>query len=104
MTPVDIDLFEKLLIEANYDQNETRFLTNGFRFGFPLQYHGKPDVQLVAPNLKFKIGTEEELWRKVMKEVKLGRFAGPFDKIPYKYFIQSPIGLVPKDGGKATRL
>ena len=39
-----------------------------------------------------------------MKEVKLQRYAGPFTKIPYEFYIQSPIGLVAKDGGKATRL
>ena len=39
-----------------------------------------------------------------MKEVKLGRYAGPFkNKPPFSRFIQSPIGLVPKAGGK-TRL
>ena len=39
-----------------------------------------------------------------MVEVKTKRYAGPFEKVPYKYFIQSPIGLVPKDKGKKTRL
>ena len=39
-----------------------------------------------------------------MKEVKLGRYAGPFKEILYEYFIQSPIGLVPKNNGKNTRL
>ena len=39
-----------------------------------------------------------------MKEVKLKRFAGPYEKIPFQYYIQSPIGLVPKDDGKDTRL
>ena len=38
-----------------------------------------------------------------MKEVSLGRYAGPFVSIPYKTFMQSPIGLVPKVGNK-TRL
>ena len=38
-----------------------------------------------------------------MAEVKLGRFAGPFDKPPLEYFVQSPIGLVPKDKGLKTR-
>ena len=38
-----------------------------------------------------------------MKEVKLGRVAGPFDSIPFKNYVQSPIGLVPKAGNK-TRL
>ena len=40
-----------------------------------------------------------------MKEVKNKRYAGPFEEIPYKDdLIQSPIGLVLKDGGKDTRL
>ena len=41
-----------------------------------------------------------------MKEVRMGHFAGPFNynSPPYEYFIQSPIGLVPKDGGRDTRL
>ena len=34
-----------------------------------------------------------------MKEVKLGRVAGPFLKVPFDNYIQSPIGLVPKAGG-----
>ena len=38
-----------------------------------------------------------------MKEVKLKRFAGPFEDIPFDNYIQSPIGLVPKAGSK-TRL
>ena len=35
-----------------------------------------------------------------MKEVKVGKYAGPLEDIPYKNFIQSPIGLVPKAGNK----
>ena len=38
-----------------------------------------------------------------MKEVRNKRVAGPFKEIPFKNYIQSPIGLVPKAGGK-TRL
>ena len=44
------------------------------------------------------------MWNKVMKEVKLGRVAGPYhDKPPFKHFIQSPVGLVP-NGEDQTRL
>ena len=39
-----------------------------------------------------------------MKEVKVKRFAGPFKEVPYEFYIQSPIGLVPKEGGDGTRL
>ena len=38
-----------------------------------------------------------------MKEVALKRYAGPYDKLPFEYYVQSPIGLIPKSGGK-TRL
>ena len=39
-----------------------------------------------------------------MKEVKKHRFAGPFEVPPTKYYVQSPLGLVPKSGGQKTRL
>ena len=57
-----------------------------------------------SDNLKFRVGNPIILWNKVMKEVKLKRFPGPYKKPPFEHFIQSPIGLVPKDGGKETRL
>ena len=40
----------------------------------------------------------------MMDEVEKERFAGPYDEIPYKdTYVQSPVGLVPKDDNK-TRL
>ena len=39
-----------------------------------------------------------------MAEVKLKRYAGPYTSIPFTHYIQSPIGLVPKDSGTKTRL
>ena len=39
-----------------------------------------------------------------MKEVKLKRFAGPFQQIPFDKFIQSPVGLVPKDESRDSIL
>ena len=39
-----------------------------------------------------------------MTEVQAKRYTGPYEKVPYEFFIQSPIGLVPKDKGKKTRL
>ena len=62
-------------------------------------------VKQTVQNLKFwGVGNKTVLWNKVMKEVKLKRYAGPYEEIPYEYYIQSPIGLVPKDGRKQTRL
>ena len=105
VTPVDVDCFEHLLVEANYDKHKTRELISGFREGFDIGYRGPENVRINAPNLKFReIGNEKMLWNKVMKEVKVKRYAGPYKSIPFDSYIQSPIGLVPKDGGKDCRL
>ena len=69
------------LVQANYDEAETAFLVDGFTRGFDFQYKGT--------NLHM-------LWEKVMKEVHHKRFAGPYTKIPFQYYIQSLVGLVPK--------
>ena len=61
-------------------------------------------MRKTAPNLKLRVGSKLELWNKVMKEVKAKRYAGPFKKVPFQNFIQSPIALVPKNKGTKTRL
>ena len=104
-SPVQVDKFKQLLVESEYDENKTKFLVEGFRTGFSIGYQGPQNVKIKSPNLKLReVGNPIMLWNKIMKEVKAERCAGPFKKIPFEYFIQSPIGLVPKDGGKDTRL
>ena len=106
ITPVNIEVYEKLLKDSKYDKAKTEYLVSSFRNGFSLEYQGPKKVNIKSPNLKLRVGDEVTLWNKVMKEVKLKSYAGPFDEdhIPFKHFIQSPIGLVPKDNGKDTRL
>ena len=103
-TPVKWQVFEKLLKETNYNIDETSFLVQGFKEGFDLGYQGPTNRQSRAHNLPFHIGNKVQLWNKLMKEVKLKWVAGPFDEIPFRNYIQSPIGLVPKSGGDQTRL
>ena len=100
MTPVKVDIFEEKLREAKYNKDKITFLINGFKNGFELQYQGPSNVRRTAPNLKLRVGSKLELWNKVMVEVA----AGPFEEVPFRHFIQSPIGLVLKDKGKKTRL
>ena len=83
---------------------KTKYLVNSFTEGFSLGYQGPENVRQESPNLKIRIGDEIELWNKLMKEVELKCYAGPFTNVPFKNYIQSPIGLVPKDGGKSSRL
>ena len=98
-------MLERLLVETGYDKAKTQWLVHSFRNGFDIGYCGEQDIKMKAPNLKFKqIGNPTTVWNKVMKEVKAKRYAGPFSKIPFENYIQSPIGLIPKDGGRDTRL
>ena len=104
-SPVNVKILKQLLEASNYDKNETNFLIDGFTNGFSIGYNGPEDVKITSPNLKFRqVGNPTILWNKVMKEVKEKRYTGPFESIPFDTYIQSPIGLVPKDGGKDTRL
>ena len=105
VTPVKADKLKELLQTYKYDIHKTEFLFKGFSEGFSLKYKGPLNkAKRLAPNLKLRVGSKLELWNKVMKEVELGRFAGPFETPPFDHFVQSPIGLVPKDKGTKTRL
>ena len=103
VTPVDTDVYEEMLVQSNYDEDETSFLVKGFREGFSLCHEGPRYRKDTSKNIPITVGSKTELWNKIMKEVKTGHYAGPFKKPPFKYFIQSPIELVPKAGNK-TRL
>ena len=82
----------------------TDYIINGFQNGFELGYRGNTEIRMTSPNLKLRIGDEIDLWNKIKKEVKLSRFAGSYKDPPFIYFIQSPLGLVPKDKGNDMRL
>ena len=103
-TPVNVERLRNMLIDSNYDRDKTNFLISGFTDGFHLGYEGPIHRKDFSANLPFRgIGNKTVLWNKVMKEVQKKRYAGPFLKMPYDNFIQSPIGLVPKSGNR-TRL
>ena len=106
VTPIKVEHLRWYLSETRYDQKEPNFLLEGFTNGFSLEYKGKENRCDEASNIPFTlVDNSQDLWDKLMKEVRLGRLAGPFDRkdLPYTNYIQSPIGLVPKHGGK-TRL
>ena len=104
VTPVDASKLKMLLEESNYPRKKTADLINGFINGFYIGYEGPKEIVQESKNLQLRVGSKLELWNKVMKEVKDKRFAGPYKKPPFKHYIQSPIGLVPKDGGRKTRM
>ena len=105
VSPVNVRVFEDLLVESKYDMDEIEFLIDGFNNGFDIHYTGPVNRQDTVPNLPFQVGIGDkfDMWEKIMEEVKCKRYTGPFDEIPFQNFIQSLIGLVPKARGK-TRL
>ena len=107
ITPINVDVLEQLLADTNLQEDKISKLVNGFQHGFDLGYRGPMERKNKASNLPFKpgVGDRMDMWNKIMKEVKLGRYTGPFleEELPFDFFVQSPIDLVPKAGGK-TRL
>ena len=95
----------ELLRATDYDAAEIDFLYQGFMDGFDLNYQGPTHRRDTSKNIPFTAGVGDKLdmWSKIMKEVKECQVAGPFEEIPFDYYIQSPIRLVPKAGNK-TRL
>ena len=45
VTPINADRLEYLLKSTSYDEEETKYLVNGFRNGFDIKYHGPTDRQ-----------------------------------------------------------
>ena len=104
VTPINVEKLKILLMDSKYNRTETEFLVQGFKNGFDLGYEGPIFRQSKSNNLPFHISNRQILWSKLMKEVAQGRVAGPYDKIPFDNYIQSPMGLVPKDSGTKTHL
>ena len=104
VTPVNIQKLDELLQMTGYDKTKSQFLIEGFTNGFSIGYEGPMNIKRNAPNLRLRVRSEVELWNKMMKEVQLQRFAGPYESPPFEHYIQSPVGLVPQDDGKKTRL
>ena len=77
---------------------------NGFQNGFDIGYEGPTARADNSENIPLMVGDKYELWKKLMKEVKLKRYAGPYAEIPFAQYVQSPIGLVPKAGNQTRQI
>lgn len=97
ITPIKVDLLLSYL--KNYTCTEdAKILADGFVNGFNLQFEGAR-VTNNCENLLSVKQNPQVAWEKVMKEVSLGRIAGPFDTCPISNLKLSPIGLIPKKDG-----
>ena len=86
--PVNVQMLHKLLWESEYLEAKMQKLVEWFTNGFDIGYRGNTNVKREANNLKLHVGNELILWNKVMKEVEVGRFYGPFRTVPYDNYIQ----------------
>ena len=69
--PIHINRFKELLELSKYDPDEANFLVRGFLWGFDLEYEGYYDRVDTSKNIPLRdIGTESDLWCKMIKEVK----------------------------------
>lgn len=95
-----MDRYEQLLRASNYDSQKSDYLLDGLRNGFRMGFNGPRDIIREAPNMKFHVGDKFDLWNKIMKEVKEKHTAGPYSRenLPFKYYWQNPVGLIPKKG------
>ena len=100
MTLIKADVLELLLNEAGCNPEKANLLCESFQTGFDLHYEGPMNRKNISENLPMRVGNAADMWQKIMKEVKLKRYAGPVENIPFENFVQSPIGLVPKAKNK----
>ena len=82
------------LLDKYPQKDEADCLRNGFTHGFKLGYSG-PRESTQASNPKSVNQNLDIARQKLMDEVKLGRMAGPFEKLPIQN-LKVPIGLIPK--------
>ncbi len=68
---------------------------HGFHHGFSINYHG-PQNTSHAKNHRSALTNPEIVSAELLKDIALGRIAGPFQTPPLINFRVSPLGLVPK--------
>ena len=86
-----------------YCVNESKFLVDGFTYGFPIHYFGTPFLGSVT-NHPSALLHADVVNTKLSKEISLGRIAGPFPSPPFANFQSSPLGMVPKKEPNAFRI
>ena len=96
-TPIKYDNLSVELRSYPLEQDRLQLLT-GFKSGFSLQYSG-PRKFRESQNLKSALEAPDLVESKLIKEIALGRVAGPFPTAPFPSLRVSPVGLVPKKDG-----
>ena len=89
---------------ADYPDKEAAFkLLHGLEYGFKLNYSG-PRIPFIMHTRAILRGKAVIAEQKILKEISLGRIAGPFVAPPFPTLRTSPISVVPNKSGSEFRL
>ena len=101
-TPVRVSRLSAWL--TDYDRDISEHLIEGFTHGF----HIPSSILAIPPtdytNHRSAMEHPHTISAKLQQELFLNRISGPFDHPPFKNFITSPLGLVPKKATHEFRL
>ena len=93
VTAIRVERLE--FLPDGYDIILKRFLVDGFRHGFRVNFVGAR-VSSKSPNLKNALDRQDITRAKLRQECDAGRIVGPFSTPPFHNFCCSPLGLVSK--------
>jgi len=92
-TPVNVQKLRQVL--KGYNPIASSLLIAGFSEGFKINFQGTPNV-IMSRNLTSAFEQPQVVDEKLVKEIKEGRIAGPYDFPPLPNMQISPVGVVPK--------
>ena len=91
-SPIRPDQLEYHLKQCSYPADKTKFLVEGFQFGFHLGHTANAE-DITAPNSKKANELPEVILEKLNTEIAAGRIAGPFNSPPFQPFQASPLNV-----------
>ena len=75
VTPIKIDQYQYWLEKYEYPTDKINYLLNGFKCGFDIGHRGPLRRKSNSQNIPLSVGSHLEIWNKVIKEVRMGRFS-----------------------------
>ena len=85
ITPINVERYSKALKELQFDATKSGFLIKGFNTGFSIGYQGPRDRRDTSNNIPIKpgVGSQTEMWNKIMKEVQEKRLQARLLKVTF---------------------
>jgi len=103
-TPLKHDRWAALLTE-HPNQEEVQEVLNFIKEGARIHFEPSPDSQIPIYNSDINLTSArddpETINQFIKDELALNRIAGPFSSPPFPQYQVSPLGVVPKEGGKS---